>query len=204
MRLNKHFAGGRRRMLVGGSAVAFGVALVASGIASSGAYFTDTVDGNVTGTLGSIHIDANTNTQLSFDNLLPGELQTKSVSYKNTGSSPQDVWLVFPNVTALSALNNLGTYGEVHVANNGTALFDSANLNDRLSTCGAFAPTGCWPLPQKIKLIENLAAGQSSTLQFSFAYASKLQMQAPVGVTAAFNLYPVPGQTNTVAADGTG
>lgn len=203
MRINKQFAAGRRRKLVGGVAVTFGIALIMSSVASSGAYFTDKADGNVSGTVGSIRIDTTTSSDLVFNNMLPGELQAQSVTYKNTGSSPQDVWLVFPNVTALSALNNLGTYGEVHVANNGTALFDSANLNDRATTCGAFAPTGCWPLPQKIKLVENLAAGQSSTLKVSFAYAGKLSTQAPVGTLAVFNTYPVTGQT-TIHADEAG
>ena len=60
--------------------------------------------------------------------------------------------MVFHDKAALPALNNLGTYGEVHVAaaRTGTAnaeIFASTNLNDRASSCGPFSPSGCSPVP---------------------------------------------------------
>ena len=50
-------------------------------------------------------------TDLSFNRLLPGAQQTVTVNYRNSGSSNEDVYVIFPNATALSALNTLGHYG---------------------------------------------------------------------------------------------
>ncbi|MEJ0073444.1 MAG: hypothetical protein WDN27_05200 [Candidatus Saccharibacteria bacterium] len=81
---------------------------------------------------------------------------TFTVSYTNSGSSAEDVYLVFNDPTANSTLNTLGTYGEVHISANGVQKFDSANLNDRSSTCGPFSPSGCWPLTPVFGLVQNL------------------------------------------------
>jgi len=62
-----------------------GTALVASG--ETGAYFSQTVPGSISGTVGSIHITPSTSTDLSFSNLLPGAPQTVTVHFENTGSS---------------------------------------------------------------------------------------------------------------------
>ena len=43
-------------------------------------------------------------TNFSFENMLPGEPQTATVQFQNTGANSEDVWLVFDNATALSAL----------------------------------------------------------------------------------------------------
>ncbi len=112
------------------------VALMLLGFGATGAYFSDTSDGAITGTIGSIRIvtaggSGIDGMNFTFNNLLPGEPQTATVTYYNSGANPQDVWLKFPNATALSALNTLGTYGEIHVVSNGTEIFASANLNDR-------------------------------------------------------------------------
>ncbi|MGN6445561.1 hypothetical protein [Amnibacterium sp.] len=184
-----------------------GAAWIASG--TTGAYFSETRTGSVTGTIGSIHVTTsggigNDNADVAFTDLLPGQPQTVTLKYSNSGSSPEDVYVVFNNPTALSALNNLGTYGEVHLAANGNALFDSANLNDRASTCGAFAPTGCWPLKSQYLVARNVPAGAGGNVKFTFQYASKLKSQPAAGTTAAWNQYPVSGQTTTNAADGTG
>src|SRR5665213_1713003 len=93
-----------------------GTALVASG--QTGAYFSDSHAGAITGSIGSIAITPDTNS-LVFYNLLPGTSQTVTEHYQNTGSSPQDVWLTFDNPTALSALNNLGRYGSVVISSGG-------------------------------------------------------------------------------------
>jgi hypothetical protein len=133
---------------------------------------------------------------LSFTNMLPGVPQTATVHYQNTGANTQDVWIVFNNATALSALNNLGTYGEAHLSANGTALFDSANLNDRLGTCVAFAPSGCWPLAKQYKVASNVAPGATGSVSFTFDLASKTTAAAPV-----FNPYPVSAQGYLVTHD---
>jgi hypothetical protein len=181
---------------------AAGTGLAAVG--STGAYFSDTHSGTISGTVGSIHVSPNggkgaDNMDFTFSNLLPGESQTATLNYENVGHNAQDVWLVFPNATALSALNNLGTYGEVHVVSNGTEIFGSKNLNDNATTCPS-----CNPLPAKLKLASSVAPGATGTVSFAFNYASKLKGQPTVGQTAVWNSYPVGGQVTTVAADGTG
>lgn len=199
--------------LVATVAVLGGTAWIAAG--TTGAYFSDTHTGSITGTVGSIKVTpyggaGASSMDLSFDKLLPGEAQKVTVNYQNTGANAEDVWIVFNNATALSALNNMGTYGEVHLSANGTALFDSANLNDRSGTCGAFSPTGCWPLAKKYLVASNLAPGSAGNVSFAFALASKTETP-PV----AFNRYPasaqgylVSGNTNdqnyVSAADGAG
>ncbi|TXN28988.1 hypothetical protein [Lacisediminihabitans profunda] len=186
-----------------------GTAFLASG--ATGAYFSDTHSGNISGTVGNIHVTpfggggAN-GTDLAFSNLLPGVAQTVKLNYTNTGSDPQDVYIVFNNATALGALNDLGHYGEAHLSANGVALFDSANLKDTAGSCGAFSPTGCWPLKAQYLLTSNLPAGATGDVSFSFNYAGKLKGQAPAGApAAAWNTYPAAdGQAVVNPADGTG
>jgi hypothetical protein len=128
---------------------------------------------------------------LAFNNLLPGEPQSVTVNYKNTGTNPQDVWIVFQNVDALHAINDLGTYGEVTVANNGNAVFHSVNLNDKPNN-------GTYPLPQMIRLSQNVAPGEGGTMTFTFAYAGKLTNASNIsGGGAAWNYYPLGSTANS-------
>jgi hypothetical protein len=194
------------RLALWATTLAATAGLVIAGTGVTGAYFSDTHHGTISGTIGSIKVTPSggtgtDGTDFTFSNLLPGVPQTATVAFQNTGSNNEDVWLVFDNATALSALNNLGTYGEVHVSN-GDPLFDSANLNDRVTTCGPLSPSGCWPLPRQIKVASNLAPSASGHVSFSFNYAGKLSDPAAEG--APFNLYPVPGQYTVDPADGTG
>jgi hypothetical protein len=194
-------------------------AFVASG--QTGAYFSDTHTGAISGTIGSIRITPSGGTEsndgsfmdLAFSNMLPGDPQTVTVNYQNTGANTEDVYVVFPNATALSALNNLGSYGTVHLSSAGNGavgdVFDSANLNDNGTSCpiGSTSvqhPTPCEPLPNQLLIASGVNPGGTGSFSFSFNYASKLSTQAPVGSTAYWNTYPVAGQTTTNVADGTG
>lgn len=174
-------------------------ALVATAVQVTGAYFSDSKAGTITGTLGSIKVSTSggsgtDNLDFNFTNMLPGVPQTANGGYQNTGTSPEDVWIVFNNAAALHALNDLGTYGEVHVASNGAAIFDSANLNDNTGgTCGPLSPSGCWPLPQELKLAENVGPTASGTFAFTFNYGAKLKGAAAEG--APFNCYPLTDPT---------
>lgn len=204
----------KRRVVALTASVALlgGAAWVAAG--TTGAYFSDSHPGSVSGTVGSIKVDVTGNgtgtngTNLNFTNLLPGEAQTVTLKYGNTGRNTEDVYITFPNATALSALNNLGHYGEVHLSANGTALFDSANIKDSSNSCGAFHPEndGCWPLASSYKVASNVTPGQYGTVTFSFEYASKLSNAANIdGATGpVFNTYPIAGQTTTNQGDGSG
>jgi predicted ribosomally synthesized peptide with SipW-like signal peptide len=193
--------------LVASVALLGGAAWLAAG--STGAYFSDTKTGSVSGNIGSIHVTTwggggTSGNDLTFTNMLPGALQTVTINYTNTGANAQDLYIVFPNATALSALNDLGHYGEAHLSANGTALFDSSNLSDHTDSCGPLSPSGCWPLKSQYLAASNVAPGQSGSVSFSFAYGPKLQSQPAVGSTAPWNSYPVPTQFTTKASDGTG
>ncbi|GAB3135388.1 hypothetical protein [Marisediminicola antarctica] len=203
----------RGTALVASIALLGGAAFVASG--TTGAYFSDTKQGVVTGSIGSIAVgtaggSGAAGLDLAFSKMLPGEAQTVSANYRNTGNTAQDVYIVFNNATALSTFNNLGSYGEAHLSANGAALFDSVNLNDRAATCGTFAPTGCWPLKSQYLLASNVPVNGTGTVSLTFNYASKMK-----GAPAAFNSYPAStqqysdtlnssDQTTVKAADGAG
>jgi hypothetical protein len=190
-----------------------GVAFVASG--QTGAYFSQTVQGGVTGTVGSIHITPSTTTNISFSNLLPGAAQSVSVNYENTGSSSEDVYLNFNNLTALSALNNLGRFGAVHISSTGFGavgdVFDSFNLNDNTTTCEqpfvntpSSGPTSaCWPLPNQLLVAHDVASGATGSFTFTFEYASALSTQSG-NFTDPWNSFPVAGQFTTNTSDGNG
>jgi hypothetical protein len=203
---------------IAGFTVALGAtaSLVGFAATGTGAYFSDSAAGTIHGTVGSIHVsvsggNGNSSTDFAFDRLLPGTPQTVTISYTNTGNSPEDVFLTFPNATALSALNNLGTFGNVQVNDAGNSdVFDSTNLNDNTPSCGpagtvtAQNPIACKPLPKQLQVDNNLAPGASATASFSFGYPSKLHGQAPVGTTGLWNTFPVSGQFTTNTLDGNG
>jgi hypothetical protein len=201
--------------IVGTVGLVGATAFVASG--QTGAYFSDTHTGSISGTIGSIRITPSGGTEstdgsfmdLAFSNLLPGDPQTVTVNYQNTGADTEDVYVVFPNATALSALNNLGRYGTVHLSSSGNGavgdVFDSANLNDNSGSCplGVGTPP-CEPLPKDLLIASGVNPGGTGSFSFSFNYASALSGQAPVGSTAYWNTYPVAGQTTTNGTDGSG
>jgi hypothetical protein len=175
---------------------AFGLVATATGV--TGAYFSEAKGGNITGTIGAVHVATAGGTggnglDFSFTNLMPGEPQTITVYYQNTGTGPEDIHLNFPNVPALHALNNLGSYGEVHIVDSSSGhVFDSANLQDGRtkadltnSCSNVFSPSGCWPLPTDVLVRSNLPAGGTGQVTFSFAYAGKLTGNGP-GVWNSF------------------
>lgn len=199
---------------LGGFIAALGAsgALVAAATGATGAYFNDTKAGTFAGTIGSVKINTSGGSgadhlNFNFTNLLPGTLQSKHVSYTVTGSAPEDVFLVFPNAEALHSVNNMGTYGEVHVKSNGTEIFGSNNLNDGLDAnlqndghCGAQAQGGCWALPNVLKLASNVAPGHSGTMDFGFGLASKWKDTSTEGASAF--CYPlIKNPANSNAAD---
>jgi len=178
----------RGTALVATVALLGGTAWIAAG--STGAYFSDTNVGDITGTIGSIQVDTSggggaDHANLRFDRLLPGEPQTVTVNYLNSGDSAEDVWIVFNNATALSAFNNIGRWGEASLSANGTELFHSANLNDRIETCGSIDITGCWPLASKYKVASAVEPGAGGYVSFTFAYAATTVTPPPI-----FNHYP--------------
>lgn len=183
--------------------------LVITAMGVTGAFFSETKTGEIKGTVGSIHIktlggSGENGLEFNFNNLLPGEPQTATVEYQNTGGSKEDVWVVFNNAEALHALNNLGTYGEVSITNSGGTIFHSANLNDNLppasGTCGPFSESGCWPLKEKYKIGSNISPGAGSYFRFTFGYASKLKNPAQEGLP--WNTYPPEVEESQIKGNG--
>lgn len=189
----------KARLAAFGASIAVLGAVAVSAAGTTGAYFSDTHAGTVSGTVGSIKITTSGGSgagglNLSYTNLLPGEKQTVTAKFQNTGLNAQDVWVVFPNAAALHALNDLGSFGEFHIAGDGVAKFDSANLNDDLErgTCGPLSPTGCWPVPPMVKVASNVAANNTvHDVDFTFKYSSVLSGQTTAG-GGGWNQYPAP------------
>ena len=194
----------RKKMIIGAGGVAVALSMALAALGPTGAYFSDTAQGNVAGTVGSIKVagldgSGTDRLDLAFTNLLPGEPQTVTTRYQNTGLNNQDVWIVFPNPKALHALNDLGTYGEFHLAANDNALLDSTNLNDGTSnlavtpnSCGPFGPGDglCNPLLPSYKLASNIGPGATGDVSFTFAYAGKTTYQTEAG-GGTWNAFPV-------------
>jgi hypothetical protein len=163
------------------------VALVAMASNATGAYFSDTKPGAVSGTLGSIKVTTsggvnNAGTSFVWDNMLPGELKSATVGYQNTGRNVQDVYLVF-NPTALSALNTLGTFGEAHIAVNGTEIYASQNLND-------IQGNGTAGVPGVVKIGSSVGPTASGNVTFSFMFAGKMQ-NPNLDTISEFNKFPI-------------
>jgi hypothetical protein len=207
MSLAGKFRNNRGKTILGLVGVAIATTVISA--VTTGSFFSDTHSGAITGTVGTIKVTTSGGSgadgmNFTFDKLLPGEPQTVTLSYQNTGDNPQDVWLAFQNDTARSALNDMGTYGEVHISANGVEKFASKNLNDH-PTCppgstSAAHPEPCAALPDKIQVADNVAPGATGVVKFSFNYADKLTGSGG----GVWNTYPVSGQTTVKASDGSG
>ena len=183
----------RKKAIIGAGGVAVALTMALAALGPTGAYFTDTEQGGIEGTVGSIKVDAVGSLNLNYTNLLPGEVQTVSAQYTNNGLNHQDVWVVFNNADALHALNDLGNYGEFHISSGATEIFASANLNDDADgtpLCGGFSTTGCWPVPAQIKVASNVAPDGGGTVSFGFGYSGLLEGQSATG-GGLWNSYPV-------------
>jgi hypothetical protein len=191
------------------AAIVLGLAATASG--ATGAFFSDAHSGTITGSLGTISVavnggNAGSDTNFQFTDMLPAVPQTIEVNFGNTGINAEDVWVVFPNAIALSALNDLGHYGQLHITSNGADIFDSVNLNDHSTTCPASTPanpTDCKPLPSQLELIGSLAPGASTSMKFEFNYSALLGGSGHSAGGGTFNLYPTTTQTTGAAGSPT-
>ncbi|TFD85982.1 hypothetical protein [Cryobacterium serini] len=195
--------------------MALTMALAALG--PTGAYFSDTAQGKVTGSLGSIKITGSggmgyEELDLNYTNLLPGAaLQTQTVGYENTGRSNQDVWVVFNDADALHALNNLGHYGAFKISRDGTTVFNSTNLSDGGEEGDVCTFTDvdipgdlCHPLPKMVMVASNVAPragnGADGHISFGFAYPDylgngSLNNESNETNGGAWNNYPLADPT---------
>lgn len=122
--------------------------LVTTAVQGTGAYFTSSVPGTLTGTTGHLQV-ASTSTSVDFSPLNPGQDATQPINYHVTTDSTThaDIWLVFnPNSWAYGSFTGassnaawtfyqgntaggLGQYGHFAVKDgNGNVLFQSYNL----------------------------------------------------------------------------
>jgi hypothetical protein len=212
---------------LGGSIAAIATMTIgASGV--TGAYFSASKSGTVTGTLGTVSIatsggnsgyGSDGGIDFQWTNMLPGVANSATVNYANTGSAPVDVYLTFPNDVALSAINDLGTYGEVHIStptrgeifastnlrdtnngNNGTTAGDSHGClpyNNSPASPPSQPFPGCNPLPNVVLIATGVAPGNGGSFTFSFNYASKLSG----GQGGTFNVYPATDSSVVTHSD---
>jgi hypothetical protein len=200
------------------AAVILVAALVAVASGATGAYFSDTQNGKFTGTIGQIKVSLSGGSSgsgtladpfmFNWPNMLPGVVYSQTMTVQNTSAdNSEDLYLVFPNLTALSALNSLGRYGAVEILVDGSIVFQDNNLND-------IPNNGTFGVPAQLLLASNVGPTQSHVVIFKFEYASFMSTQEP---GAVFNLYPVPltgtqdprnatgfSQVTVIPADGTG
>ena len=88
------------------------MALIGVAVVGTGAYFTDTKPGAITGNLGTVVVTTS-GQDINFANLMPGETQTQTVTVRNDGTGNEDIYLAFKNDNrAWSAVNDLGQYGK--------------------------------------------------------------------------------------------
>lgn len=131
-------------------ALGLSTVLVTTAIQGTGAYFTSSVDGNLTATSGHLTVTA-PDTSINFQDLVPGVDQSQSVAFGVTPDSATnaDVWLVFnPNSAAYAAFTGakkanggfdgstvtpqfdggMGQYGHFKVVGQQGHQFESYNL----------------------------------------------------------------------------
>ena len=154
-------------------------ALLSGIVATTGAYFTDSKPGAVAANFGNVAV-AVAGENINFANLMPGEVQTQTVTVQNTGTGNQDIWLAFDNTNfGWSMVNDLGQYGKFVI--NGKTYDNLSNKTGNTTTGVAGAPlaqmmTGSCStvnrvptnyLPSRI-LLGTLASGQIWTFNVSF------------------------------------
>ncbi|HET7386940.1 MAG TPA: hypothetical protein VFJ19_09795 [Nocardioidaceae bacterium] len=128
--------------------------LVGYAATSTGAYFTDSEPGSLSGQTGNLQINAQ-HTNLKFSDLVPGDYVDKTITYRTNSSTPEDIWLYFPETTAYEAFTGakgnsryssggMGRYGHFAVANSGSqTVFSSYNLQNASDDYTSDTYSGC-------------------------------------------------------------
>lgn len=144
--------------LLGTSAVV--ASLIGVAVVGTGAYFTDSNSGEITGNLATVAVTTSggtgtDNLDFVWGNMLPGVDSVASVHVQNTGSVPEDIYLAFKNDNgAWSAINTYGAYG-IFTVNN--VIYDNLNNQYAWGTpsegtiCGGLAPR-----PAQIKYLPHV------------------------------------------------
>jgi hypothetical protein len=95
--------------------------LVGAAVQGTGAYFTDSHNGQINASTGTVKVNVS-DLALNFTDLLPGTFKTNNVDYTAAGTGPEDIWLVLPTDGTAAAFNGpggtnppLGRYGHFAV-----------------------------------------------------------------------------------------
>jgi hypothetical protein len=123
-------------------------ALIGTAVSGTGAYFTDAHSGSINATTGDVKVNTS-DLSLNFNGLLPGNYKTQDIGYQATGTSAEDIWLVFPTDGSAEAFTGkpddtagggLGRYGHFALTSTGGASFVSNNLSNPGTTTGHTGP----------------------------------------------------------------
>ena len=182
------------------STAAVTAALIGVAVMSTGAYFTDSNSGQISGNLGTVAVTTSGGSGIdsldfTFNGILPGEEKVASVHVQNTGSSSEDIYLAFKNGNgAWSGFNTLGAYGVFTI--DGT-IYD--NLNNQYpwgtdssgQVISTNATSACYnvPRPAQIKFLPHTiflgtlgpTASKDFTIGFHFHPCLTSGQGAPFG-----------------------
>lgn len=217
---------------LGGFIAALGAsgALIASATGATGAYFTDSHDGTINASTGSVKVST-TDLTLNYTGLLPEEFQTKDVQYWAQGSGAEDIWLVLPTDGSADALNGvagtpsgdaaLGRYGHFAISSPAGS-FTSFNL--ATAGTGIHSGNSCGvdgnghggsateatdktdlidfcPVPNAILLSSNLTNGQSGTAHITFGFTKLLTGPQGASLTQVAKFQIVATQHGVLPTD---
>ena len=170
----------RKLIRLGGVATTLfaAVALISTLVAATGAYFTATQPGTINGNFGTVVV-ATSGPTINFANLMPGEMQTKTVTVAIIGTGNEDIYVAFKNDNgAWSSVNELGMYGKFVIAGktfdnlNNNSAYTAANPGVAGTDTDTDGPCG---LPQQpinylphVVNIFTLTPGQTATFDVSF------------------------------------
>jgi hypothetical protein len=167
--------------------------LVAYAAGSTGAYFTDSHPGSINASIGSVKVNiAPGDGQLNFTGLLPGVDQSKTIDFQTTGSSVEDIWIVFDadatghtnkseaftGLTSDAQPGPLGRYGHLKITSNWGANFESTNLSnppgavDPSALC-YISPTGQGGEDQQLTSVDD------KTIPYCAPHATELADNVP-------------------------
>lgn len=124
-------------------------ALLGFAVAGTGAYFTDTEEGAIAATVGTIAVSAPDAGNVVLQEILPGEKRSYDVAYSNDGVSAQDVYVVMTD-EHFAAVQHEGSFTV-----NGTVAKKDV----------------------PIKVASGLAAGKGDTITFAYTLDAHLTDQ---------------------------
>lgn len=158
------------------------VVLAGAAVSGTGAYFSDSAPGTVSATLGTIAIES-AGLDMLFVDVLPGETRTGSATFTNTGSNPEDVWIVF-DAAALAAVTQAGSLVSFELIGSNPSTPQSGPLAD---------------LQQQYLIHDNLGLAQGGTLTMTFTVSPTLT--AGQGTTVALPFKIVATQDGILPGD---